>query len=860
MQRFLLKVFFFLACLLITAKIYAVYSPFLPGEWEYYPKSTFNPLTSPAPLQPDTIITTSSETSGLKAKISYNATDSMVFDMVNQKVYLFNNAVVVYEDMKLEAGYIELDFGKSLLFSRGIKDSAGNTVQKPVSTQGADKFNAGEITYNFKTKKGRIKEVITQQGDAFIHGSNIKKDSTNMYYVADGKYTTCEDDHPHYFIGAKKIKVIPNDKIITGPAELYIADIPTPLVLPFGFFPNKKGRASGLLLPTYGESYQWGFFLKDGGFYFGNNEYVDLALRGDIYSNGSFGVQAGSNYNHRYHFNGLLNFKYSQIVDGDKELPNSTRNNVFALQWNHVQDPKANPNRRFSANVNAASSSFNKYNGNVTGSYLTNTLQSNISFSKVFTGTPFNFSANARHSQNTITKKVDLSLPELAFTMSRIYPFKSNSRVGNRWYDKVGLSATANARNEINTYDSLLFTNSTINNMRNGIQILVPIATSMNVLKHFTFSPSISTRSVIYRQSITKRYDLDSNAVYTDTINGVKIANDYSIQGTLNTRLYGDYIFRLKRLKQIRHVLIPSVTASYRPDFSENQYGYYRDVQIDTTGKTQQYSLFQNGIYGSPSAGPSGIISFGLNNTLEGKIRQKSDSGSVDKKVSLIDNLSINASYNMAAKTFKWSPIGINGRTKLFKVLDVNALASIDPYQIDSIGRRVERFEWNNKRIGRLTSGTLSLGASLRGQDKNAANKGTATTPATGIPQNSLDYIYTHPEAYVDFNIPWNLNVYYNLNYTKPDTLATITQSVTFNGNLFLTQNWEMGVTSGYDFTNKQFTVTSINIHRNLHCWEMGFVWVPFGFRQSFALNINVKSSTLRDLKLTRKRDWYDYQ
>lgn len=859
MQRFFFKVFFFLLCLLITANIYAATSPYFKGKGKLHTKNTLYLVASHETLQPDTVIAASAETSGLKEKITYNASDSMVFDMVNQKVYLFNNAVVVYEDMKLEAGYIELDFGKSLLYSRGIKDSAGNTVQKPVSTQNAEKFNAGEITYNFKSKKGRIKDVITQQGDAFIHGSNIKKDSTNMYYVADGKYTTCDDEHPHYFIGAKKIKVIPNDKIVTGPAELYIADIPTPLLLPFGFFPNKKGRASGILLPTYGESYQWGFFLKDGGFYFGNNEYVDLAVRGDIYSNGSYGVQGVSNYNNRYHYNGLLNFKYSQIIDGDKELPNSTRNNVFALQWNHVQDPKANPNRRFSANVNAASSSFNKYNGNVTGSYLTNTLQSNVSFSKVLTGTPFNFSANARHSQNTITKKVDISLPELALTMNRIYPFKSLSPLGNKWFHKVGISANANARNEVSTYDSLLFTNSTINQMRNGVQIQVPITTSMNVMKYFTFSPSVSTRSVIYRQTISKRYDLDNNAVYTDTVNGVKVAYDYSIQGTLNTRLYGDYFFRAKRLKQIRHVAVPSITASYRPDFSENQYGFYRDVQTDTTGKTQQYSRFQNGIYGTPSAGTAGIIAFGLNNTLEAKIRQKNDSGSVDRKVSLIDNLSINSSYNIAAKKFKWSVISINGRTKLFKVLDVNMLGSLDPYQ-DSVGRRVERFEWNNGRIGRLTAGTLSLGASLRGQDKNAGNTATKA-PVTAVPKNnSLDYIYTHPEAYVDFNIPWNVNMYYNLNYTKPDTLATINQSMTFNGNVFLTQNWEMGVTSGYDFTNKQFTVTSINIHRNLHCWEMSFVWVPFGFRQSFTLNINVKSATLRDLKLTRKRDWYDYQ
>lgn len=872
MQRFFLKVFFFLLYLLITVKSYAAKPLFVEEgvrshfiyECNSFTTKSFllrNPFADDTvkTAKPDTIVAATDGNSALKEKITYSASDSMVVDMVNQKAYLFNSAMVVYEDMKLEAGYIELDFGKNILFSRGISDSSGNMIQKPVSTQGVDKFNAGEITYNFKTKKGKIRDVITQQGDGYIHGRTIKKDSTNVYFVADGKYTTCDDENPHYYIGAKKIKVIPNDKIVTGAAELYVADVPTPLILPFGFFPNKKGRASGLLLPTYGESFQWGFFLKDGGFYFGNNEYVDLALRGDIYSNGSYGLSANTNYNNRYQYNGLLNFKYSQIIDGDKELPDATKNNVFSLQWNHVQDPKANPDRRFSANVNAASSSFNKYNGNVTGSYLTNTMQSNIAFSKVFTGTPFNFSANARHSQNTITKKVDITLPELAFTMSRIYPFKSNSRVGNKWYDKVGISATASARNEISTYDSLLFKNNTIQQMRNGMQLNVPIGTSMNVFKYFTFSPSISARSVLFRQTISQYYDSDSARVFIDTLNNVKIANDFSIQGVLNTRLYGDYFFRTKRLKQIRHVAVPSITASYRPDFSESQYGYYRTVQIDSTGKTAQYSVFQ-GIYGAPAAGRSGVISFGLNNTLEAKIRQKSDSSASDRKVSLVDNFSINASYNIAAKNFKWSLISLNGRTKLFKKLDVNAVAALDPYQLDTGGVRIERFEWNNKRLGRLINSTISLGTSLRGQEasKTTTNEGQAAKP---VITSDLDYLYSHPQAYVDFNIPWNLNAYYNLSYNKPGILKEeITQSLTFNGNIFLTKNWELGLTSGYDFTNKKLTVTSINIHRDLHCWEMNFTWVPFGFRQSFALNINVKSSTLRDLKLTRKRDWYDYQ
>ena len=868
MYNFSVKIFFILVCLLITETNYAALPPYSNGGLEnqhkknktesfpnhaasFAPKDT---IKTSVPIK-DTIITSSSPNSFLKEKITYSATDSLVLDMVNQKAYLYNNAVVIYEDMRLEAGYIELDFGKNVLYSRGIKDSLGNILQKPVSNQNGEKFNAGEITYNFKTKKGKIRDVITQQGDGYIHGRDIKKDSNNMYYVARGKYTTCDLEHPHYYIGAAKIKVIPNNKIITGPAELFIADVPTPLILPFGYFPNKKGRASGILLPTYGESNQWGFFLKDGGFYFGNNEYVDLALRGDIYANGSFGGSAATNYNNRYKFNGDLNLRYSEIIDGDRELPNSTKSNVFFVNWRHAQDPKSNPNSRFSANVNAGSSSYNKFNGNVTGSYLSNTFQSNIAYTKVLTGTPFNFSANARHSQNTITKKVDISLPELALTMNRIYPFKSQTRVGNKWYDKIGLSATANARNEINTYDSLLFSNRTINEMRNGARFTVPIGTSMNVFKYFTFSPAITTGSTIYRQTITKRFNLDSNKVFIDTLNTIQMANDFSLSAGIKTRLYGNYFFRTKRLKQIRHVATPTLSASYRPDFSEGQFGYYQDVQVDTTGKTEQYSRFQNGIYGSPAAGRSGVISFGLNNTLEAKIRQKSDSVPVDKKVSLIDNFSASISYNIAAKNYNWSNINLNGRTKLFKVLDINANATIDPYQMDSAGVRIERFEWNNQRAGRLTSGILSLSTVLHSKENSAKPKSSDIGT-----QDQLDYINTHRDQYVDFNVPWNLNIYYNLNYSKPGLEEEITQSATFSGDLSLTKNWKIMVASGYDFTNKQLTVTSINIYRDLHCWEMRFNWVPFGFRQSFALDINVKSAMLKDLKLTRKKDWYDYQ
>jgi len=792
----------------------------------------------------------------LKEKVIYSATDSMLIDKVNQKAYLFNNAVVIYDGLNLKAGYIEIDFGKNVVYASSTKDSAGKDIQKPVFEQGAEKFTAQKITYNFNTKKGKIVDVITQQGEGFIHGRDIKKDTNNVYFVGHGKYTTCDLEHPHFYIGAKKIKVIPNDKIVTGPAVLYIADIPTPLAIPFGYFPNKKGRASGILIPTYGESSNLGFFFKDGGFYFGMNEYVDLALRGDIYSNGSYGAKANSSYRKRYRYNGGLSINYSRFIEGDRELPNSTTRNDFFVRWSHTQDPKSRPNSRFSANVNAGSSSYNKYNGNVTGDYLSNTFQSNISYSKSFSGTPFNFSANARHSQNTITKKVDISLPELALTMNRIYPFKSKKSVGTKWYDKIGLSATANARNDINTYDTLLFTDRTLSQMRNGVRFTMPISTSFNVLKYFTFTPTINTASNIYFETIQKRYDPNINYVFTDTVTGVKMANDFSVSSGLSTRLYGDYFFRTKRLKQIRHVATPTFSASYRPDFGGSGYGYFKSVQTDMSGTEQQYSIFQNGIYGSPQSGKSGLVGFNLNNSIEAKIRQKTDSGNVDKKVSILESFNIGFSYNLAAENFNWSFININGRTKLFNVLDINASALLDLYQIDSIGTRIEEFEFKNGKAGRIVNSNVSLSTNLRSKEGDG-NKAKTSSAGT---QDELDYINSHRDAYVDFNVPWNLNVYYNINYSKPGITEVISQSATFSGDVSLTKKWKIGVTSGYDFTRKEMTLTSVNVYRDLHCWEMRFNWVPFGFRQSFSIDINVKSSILKDLKLSRRRGWQDYQ
>ncbi|HSH65803.1 MAG TPA: putative LPS assembly protein LptD, partial [Bacteroidia bacterium] len=755
------KSFFILGCLLITA-IYQGYSQTVPS-----PDST-------------TIITDSvkhaKEDSFLDDKVNYKAEDSTTADMFNKKAYLYNKAEVYYQDMILKAGYIEIDFGKKLVVARGVPDSTGKIVQRPVFEQGPEKFTAGEITYNFETKKGKIKDVITQQGDGYIHGADIKKDTNNMYYVSQGRYTTCDlVDDPHYYLQAKKIKVIPNDKIITGPAELYIADVPTPLVLPFGYFPNKKGRRSGLIMPGYGETDRLGFFLSNGGFYYGGSELFDAAILGDIYSNGGFSTRISSNYNKRYKHSGNVGFNYSHLytLDANPELEHQPVLNDFRLNWSHNQDPRAHPDSRFSANVNLGTSRYGRYNGNVNTDYLNTTYSSSLNYYKGFTGTPFTVNIGARHSQNVISKAIDIQLPTISATMTRITPFKNNNRIGKRWYDQVGVSADLQATNSISTLDSLLFKTGTLKKkMKNGVSLRVPISTTFNVFKYIRITPSINTVTNLYTQTINKHFNADSGRVQIDTVRAISISNEASASTAVSTMLYGDYFFKTKHLKQIHHVVTPNISFNYRPDYGERQFGYYNTYN-DSINREFEYSKFEGAVFSGPGSGKIGSVGFSLGNTLEAKIKNSSDSGDVFKKLTLLDNLSASVSYNAAAKHFKWSQISLNGRTRLFNKIDMNTSASFDPYVYilneNDKYVRIERFEIYNGHLPRFTNASLAISTSLRSKDKSSTGKKSPNVgeapPPTSL-REELQYVNDHPEAYIDFNIPWNLNISYNAYYT----------------------------------------------------------------------------------------------
>lgn len=788
-----------------------------------------------------------------KSKVSYYAEDSIVYDLDTGMVYLYGKAWMTYEDIRLEAEYIDIDFNTKVLSSKGVPDSTGTFIGKPLFKQGTDEFHADHIRYNFTTKKGKITEVTTKDGDSYIHGAEVKKQPDNSTFIKNGYYTTCDATHPHYFLKSNKIKVIPNNKVVTGPADLYIMDVPTPLAIPFGFFPNKKGRASGILFPQYGESQQLGFFLRNGGYYIGLNDHFDLALTGDIYSKGSWRGNAYSNYAWKYRFNGNVSINYSINKVSRPEFPDYSLEKAFFVRWNHTQDPKSHPGTSFTANVNAGSATFYQYNLTNANNFLTNTFTSSVAWSKVWTGKPINLSVSLSHSQNNQTRDINLNLPSATFNLARRTPFKRKLAVGEqKWYEKIGIGLTTSFINSINTKDTLLFKKESLEQFRYGIQHSVPLSTSFTVAKYFTVSPGITYNEKWYLKTISKEWDPETKTINVDTVDGFKAARDFAFSASMNTRIYGMLQFRRGKIAAFRHVMTPTIGFSWRPDFSEKQYGYYKDVQRDSLGNIQRYSVFEGAVFGGPGAGKSSLMNFSLDNNFEMKVRQKTDTSETMKKIKILESLALNTSYNFAADSLNLSPISITGRATILDRISLNMFGTFDPYVINEQGVRINKTELSeNNKMARFSTGNFSINFNIIPRKKELkSDKGSA---------EELDEINKNRTDYLDFNVPFSLNIGYNFfflnNVNAPDQ---ITQTLNFNGDLQLTPSWKVNYNSGYDFEQKDFSYTSLGIVRNLHCWEMSLNWVPFGFQQNYFFQINVKSSVLQDLKLTKKDDRFD--
>ncbi|MBL4709648.1 MAG: LPS-assembly protein LptD [Flavobacteriales bacterium] len=809
---------------------------------------------------PLTKIDTINSKDAIESRVDYEASDSMRIDMASQKIYLYGEAQVNYEDIQLNANYIEVDLKNNTVLANGIPDSAGNMTGLPVFKEGAQEYEAGKMTYNFKSKKGKIIEVKTQEGEGFIKGNEVKKAGNDIMYIRNGYYTTCNLPDPHFSLATTRLKIIPGDKIITGPTVLKIDNIPTPLGLPFGFFPNKKGRSSGIIIPTYGDSRTLGFFLRNGGFYWGINEYIDASITGDIYSLGSWGSNLNSRYRKRYKYNGNVNVSFSQRNEGIKETPSYSETNNMFVRWTHAQDSKAKPGSRFSANVNLGSSSNFRNNLNsFSNDYLTSTFQSSITYSNSFPSKPFNLTISARHNQNTRTKAFNVNLPDVSFNVSRQYPFKSFGKIGNEWwrniYKNFGISYGSALTNQLSSYDSLIAINrfgELTQDFRNGVRHNIPLSTSFKLFKYANLSPSFNYSEVWSFETIRKTSNTTTNGAILDTIGGFERGSSYNFNTALTTKLYSLYQFRKGKLNAIRHVMTPSVSFNYQPEITTGRLNY-----TDTTGKVVEYSIFEQTVYGRPDRKESGRIGFGLLNNLEIKVRSDKDTTGL-KKIKLIENLSINTSYDLTADTLKWNPVSINGRTRIGKFLSLQFGGVLDPYALDSAGRKINTA---NKKVQgdlfRLTSGSFALNFRLTGKGKDGKKQGEPKKSKYAT-QDDLDYINANLDRYIDFSIPWSLNVSYNLRYAKPAFTSTVTQTMNLNADLSLTENWKIGATSGWDFERNDFTYTSVNINRDLHCWQLAINWIPYGPRQSYNLTLNVKSSVLQDLKLNRRRDFYD--
>ncbi len=804
--------------------------------------------------------------------VDYKADDSIRLDVANKKMFLYKNATIKYQKTELVADYIELDMDQNLAFASGVADTAGNIIGKPKFKDGAQEFECLELKYNFKTGKAFVKEIITQEGEGYIQGKLTKRMSDSIYCVRSGWYTTCDQhDHPHFYIRMSKAKLIKDKKVVSGFANLYIEDVPLPLAIPFGFFPITKKGTSGIIMPTYGEERMRGFNLKDGGYYWYINDYVDLTTTGTIYTNGSWGLGLGSNYRKRYKFSGAFSFTTSHNRYSDKGLPDYSVSKDWSLRWTHSQDAKANPYSSFTASVDISSANNNYYNATNINDIADQRKQSSISWQKKWPNGPFNLTASFTHNQNSRDSSISLSLPNVNLRMSTIYPLRRKERVGQmKWYENIGLSYNAELRNNIQTKESELGESfkHMARDWQNGFKHNIPLSTSINIVKDLSISPSFNYTGVAYLSSI-RRKDWVSDTLLpdkgyfpdTDTIYGLHYAHNYSASVSLsyNPTIYGMYQFKNPNSKifAIRHVVRPSASVNYTPKMGVRRSKYYK-TYVDANGQENEYSIFDGKLYGVPSGSQeSGGLTLSLDNNVEMKVRNDKDTTGDEqfKKIKLLESFRLSTSYDFFRDSLKWSTIQLSARTKVFNNrVNINLTGTLDPYAISAKGQRYNKYAGG---IGRLTRVSASTGIQF------SADKGKKK-------EEKDDRLNGHYDEYMDFEVPWSISIDYTFNLsksyrtnnapgaTKPLSSNTISQIFRVNGDFSLTPKWKFGVSTGYDVQAKEVTATSFNISRDLHCWEMTFSCIPFGTHQSYNFQINVRSSLLQDLKLTKRDTWYD--
>lgn len=831
-------------------------------------------------MQRDTARKPRKATGFLDGAIEGKSTDSLVYDVRNKLVYVYNEGDVTYQNSNLKADFMRINMTDKTVFAYGKPDSLDGKpiVTKPEFSDGSASYQMDTITYNFATEKAKIKGVATQQGDGWLVGGSVKKMPDNTINIQDGMYTTCEEtDHPHFYLAMTKAKVQPGKKVITGPAYLVMEDVPIYFLgIPFGFFPINMGPKSGLLMPSYGEDGTRGFFLRDLGYYITLGDYADLAVRGGFYTLGSWEASAASRYIKRYKYSGSFNIQYSNIKTGEKGEPDYLKQSNFRVQWTHSQDAKANPGSTFSASVNFATSGYNRYSANTLNDILSTQTNSSISYSKSWTGTPFSLSANMAISQNSSNQSISLTLPTVVFNVSRIYPFKRKEKTGkDRWYEKISMQYTGKMTNSVTTTESEIFTKKTLENMKNGIEHSIPVSASFNVFNYINLSPSFNYNEKWFFKKVEYEWNPMTNKVDTMANEyGFYRLYNYSMSVSASTTVYGMYDFtkkkRDRKIQAIRHVLTPSIGFSYTPDFGDFKYGYYKSLQRDSLGTTQTYSPYAVNAYSVPSSGRNMSMNFSLSQNLEMKVLSKRDTSGV-KKIKLIDELRISGSYNFLADSMRLSTIPISFRTTLFGNFGINLSATLDPYRLTPDGKRINKLFFP----GRIVSTGWSFGYTFKSRDDRSQ---TAINDITSIPPEYMDPFYDPygtmdpvlrrqymAQTYYDFSLPWNFGFNYTVNYSistgnypPKGYKKNVTQTVGFNGSLNLTP--KMGITfqGGYDIKANRLTTSSVSITRDLHCWQMSFSWIPFGTYRSWSFNIGVKAASLSDLKYDKSQSMYE--
>lgn len=806
----------------------------------------------------------------LDAPVNYSADDSGVFVIPSKQFMLYGKANAKYTDIGLEANTIIYDQGTQVIKAYGGTDTSKGVLNKPQLTQGETKSISDTILFNMRTQRGLTKNTFYNEGEIYVNAERFKKIDKNVGYGYNNVFTTCNLDTPHFDFRAKKIKIINNKIAVSGPAYPEFEGVPIPIVIPFGIFPLNRGRHSGILPPQFAQSEDFGLGLENFGYYKVLNDNWDLTLRGNLYSYGGWSVNVSPEYYKRYKYRGALTLS----VQKTKILNSSTLakdefsvSNTFHISWNHSTDPKARPGTTFSASVNAGSTKYNQYVTNNALLNFQNQLNSSITWSKTWSQGKYNLSVAANHDQNNETRLINVRVPTVNFSAATVYPFQKKDFAGTpKWYEKLGISYNGTLLNQISFYDSAFNFRKLLDTAQWGVEHDIPISLTLPPLGPLLISPSISYAERWYGQEVIRTWDNTSDTLLTSINRGFYAAREVSFGLSFNTRIFGTVNFpKSKGIKAIRHEVKPFISLNYKPDLVHQ---YYQDVQVDTSGYRTRYSKLEGGVIGSFAEGSFGGMSFGIDNLLEMKVKDKKDTseGGV-KKVRLIDGLGITSGYNLIADSFKVSPISLTFRSTLFQKINITGSATIDPYEVDTFGHRIDKLMWKQGKIGRFTNGSLAISTSLKSKskdnrkDENRLPEDETLTPEEQMQQ--LEYVRQNPAEFVDFNIPWNVQLSYSLSFSRilspnfRNYITSINSNLNVNGDFSLTPKWKIGGSTYFDFRTAKIQTLTMFITREMHCWQMSINLTPVGLYRSFNITLNPKSGILRDLKINRSRFFY---